>query len=145
MTPTINRLGRLQWVETDGGQSKSRRPKEKRTCSIATVAIVMDWDYDKASKAFEDAGRKYGRGTPTRVTEKVLEGVIFKIPLEPKTTLLRFIKAHPRGRFVVRQRGHMFAIVNGVVCDWAAPKRSKHILGAYRVDRTGKPGGIVKA
>jgi len=51
----------------------------------------------------------------------------------PPCRLSRFVRERPRGAFLVRYTGHVFALIDGAVHDSFAPKPGRLILNAWRV------------
>ncbi len=52
-----------------------------------------------------------------------------------RTTVSRFIKDHPKGRYLIGGCGHAFTIIDGVVNDFIHRPR-RHIIQAWRVYTT---------
>lgn len=113
---------------TDGGRAKYQ-PKESLDCSVRAYAVATQTPYNKSHRLFKDHGRKKRHTTRHSVTRAVLQDY----PLDrPKTrqTVNQFIKLYPQGRYIIGIRGHMFALIDGVVHDNQKP-RFKAIVQKY--------------
>ena len=44
----------------------------------------------------------------------------------------RFVSEHPEGRYIIREAGHVSAVVDGVVMDTSRPYEGRCIYGAWR-------------
>lgn len=108
---------------TDGGRY-SAAPGESRDCSVRATAVALDIPYHIAHAMFEREGREPQRRTKLGVSDRVLKGYRSHRYTRKRPTLARFIREHPEGRYIVRIRGHMFAVIDGGVHDmlpWPSP------------------------
>lgn len=129
-----------QFVQTDAGRSKSKRPKQKADCAIRTLAKLLALDYDEAYEMLQGAGRKCNRGFDIEAhfrknTAWASDGgpdgctVYFRLHKMPWTKdhhevgqarryrISDFLRRHPDGHFAVVTAKHVFAVVNGQVFD----------------------------
>lgn len=114
---------------------------EDNDCSVKAVALACGLPYDAAHAAFEDAGRRHGRGVLTPQIFKALK--VLKINTQPISHLRQpngsrytprtISRLLPFGRYLVYTRGHVFALVDGQVLDWTKG-RKHHIIGFQRVE-----------
>jgi hypothetical protein len=97
---------------------------ENRDCSVRALAIAAGMTYEAAHQLFKDAGRVDGKTTAHAVSCAVYERLGFPVqrtfyPGGRCITLAQLINCHPKGRFIVHRKGHAFALIDGVVHDWA--------------------------
>lgn len=114
---------------------------EDNDCSVKAVALACDLPYDAAHAAFEDAGRRHGRGVNWPQISKALKGL--KVNTQPISHLRQpngscytpktISRLLPFGRYLVYTRNHMFALVDGEVLDWTKGRKHR-ILGFQRVE-----------
>lgn len=100
---------------------------DRNDCSVRALSIAANMPYADAHRLFALAGRRDGRRTPVFVTAGIHERLGYtRIPTVGSThygtqmTVAQFLRAHPRGRYVLHRRSHAFAVVDGVVHDWAS-------------------------
>ena len=124
--------------------------RETNDCAVVAVAAIMDVSYEVAHATLKSFGRKDRRGTNTSitlsaiehlggtispridVTTKAYKDIIASYPA-PHNNLAsitthhpeRFAKVWPQGRFLMRTRGHILAIVDGKNCDWTKGKAKR--------------------
>jgi hypothetical protein len=124
--------------------------RENNDCAVVAVAAIMDVSYEVAHAALKACGREDRRGTNTGITLRAIQylgGTITTgIPLYSETYKAiiksypaphcnlqsitthhpeRFAKVWPQGRFLMRTRGHILAIVDGKNCDWTKGKAKR--------------------
>lgn len=114
--------------------------RERNDCTVIAFAIIFKVTYDKAHRHMkESCGRVNRKGIRTKnVLPPSIPHVKFRVRSFNKesgnaTTLGRFIKDHPVGRYYVCVRGHALAVVDGVVYDYYyGPKRQvKWVMRVY--------------
>ncbi len=98
---------------------------EKRDCSVRALRIAAGIDYLKAHNTLRIAGRVTKRGA-YNLTMHAAARVFSLVPIDlpasgaaSEPTLAQFVRAHQKGRFVIRVNTHFLAVVNGVVHNWA--------------------------
>lgn len=122
----------------DAGRATSKRPHQKRDCTVRSVATALTLHYDDAYKLLALFGRKCNTGFDIEAWGRKValydganDRIYFrlqKMPFSkgeryglPKSTqryrLHDFIKDRPTGRFIVSTARHVFAVVDGVVHD----------------------------
>lgn len=122
---------------------------EKNDCSVKAVALVCGVSYETAHAAMAAQGRKQGRGASTTSIELAVIALGKQVELvNPKHVIAQYPGVHKNlknvtthhparfpsvwkngGTYLAYIRGHVLAIVDGVVHDWTAGK-SKQI---YRI------------
>ncbi len=128
------------WYRTGAGSG------ERRDCAVRAATIAAGREYVEVHRIFWSYGRKPRRSTPLRIFMQVAEhlGAVETLaaagyrvgPLgtgEKSPTLSRFAATHREGRYVVRVRGHMLAVIDGVVHDHSQQPR-RRVLQAWRFD-----------
>jgi hypothetical protein len=118
---------------------------ERKDCSVRALAVATGMGYAKAHAHFEREGRRFGRGTSFCTTATVHDSLGLKlVPLAGnailpmpryRPTLAQFLRKHPRGRFVLHRSGHAFAVIDGVVHDWATGTGARtRVWAAWQVN-----------
>lgn len=130
--------GKWLTTETDGFKlsdagrhSEGFGPRENRDCTVRATAAVMGIPYKEAHAKLEAMGRKPRRGFSYYI-------VALKLGLEARPDLscstYGKIKKHlESGRFVVRQAGHVFAVIDGKAHDLTPPKDGTRIKMVYEL------------
>lgn len=108
---------------------------ETNDCSVRAFAVAADITYAKSHALHRFVGRIDRKGTYRHQSAKVAEMLGGKRVEMARMTVARFIRENPVGAFWVARSGHAFAIVNGIVYDWAygTSERSRVVV-AYRMD-----------
>ena len=104
-----------KFVYTDGGKLGSNL-HERCDCTVIALANARGIAYSDAHLILKNAGRK--NSCKFRMTH-FLDDIDYALPLPGPfhSTAKRFATEHPIGIFIVRVRGHVFAIINGVIHD----------------------------
>jgi len=107
-------ITRLPLVKDDGG----RHENEYRDCVVRAFAIATMVPYDYWHAKLAAYGRQRRRGTMRSVFKSLIDNEWGWRHVErPGCTLKRFVEHHTRGRYLVRIRGHMLAVIDGRVHD----------------------------
>ncbi len=120
--------------------------KDRNFCTVAALALTLDWSFGKAHRHMAKHGRKNKRGMfecdwrPAIEAAAIKEGKRFTAGdwhrrADGRTmTLTRFCREHPTGTYYVKVSGHAVAIVDGVMHDWTADTAGRRkIIGAYKL------------
>jgi hypothetical protein len=118
----------------------SNSKNEDNDCGVTAIAIATGIGYNKAHKVLSSVGRKPRRGISFKMLQDAIETVTGKMPtleiiLKPNGSYYTGVtigKALPKGKYVLLFRGHVAALVDGVIEDWTAGRR-KRILGYFKV------------
>jgi hypothetical protein len=106
-------------MQKDSSSYGAVRPSwDKKDCSVRAVAVAIGATYEQASAIYAAAGRQTKKATPVSISITVCETWLRMIPRPGQMRLAEFVVLNGRGSFVVRKKGHMFAIIDGVVQDW---------------------------
>jgi len=90
-------------------------------CSIRALAVACGLRYATASAVFASQGRAHGRGTDLLTTELVHERLLAmrRVRAVESWRLAHVAQMLSKGRYVLHKRKHAFALVDGVIHDWA--------------------------
>ncbi len=108
--------------------------KERGFCTVAALAMTLDWSFGKAHRwmAKKPFNRKRGCGmyimawrpaieaAAKTVGKRFVEGDYHLRGDGRSMTLSRFCKEYPTGTYYVQVNQHAVAIVDGVMHDWTA-------------------------
>lgn len=109
----------------DKVNKKSKAMGERRDCSVIAVAIVCNLPYEYVHPIFTEKGRTERQGTYMYTTRAVLRHLNVWYESLPEEqwfgkTFRTFERNCPRNkRYLLSNRTHMLACVNGEVIDWA--------------------------
>jgi len=120
----------LKGTEDDAGRSKSKRPLQKKDCTVRALALAFELEYDVAYDFCMEQGRKSHRGFHLhKLLEKYAKsGALFfgkkvikhSFPAEKGVERMNvgaFGYLHPKGKYVTRQAGHVATVIDGVLHD----------------------------
>lgn len=107
--------------------------KDRNFCTVAALALTLDWSFGKAHRWMAKVGkRKHRNGMyimawrPTielaakSVGKRFVDGNYHILPNGKNMTLARFCKEYPRGIFYLQVNRHAVAVVDGQMLDWTA-------------------------
>lgn len=124
--------------------------QERNTCTVWTTAQLLDYTFEEAYLVLHDLGRKYGRGVYFRtilmdISEErdtqagdnleghkltLMEGDNFP---GKRPTVAQTVKKYPQGKYFVFTKGHVFALIDGVVYDsHHSPRR--RVYSVFRLE-----------
>jgi hypothetical protein len=122
---------------------RSESVNEKNDCVVKALSILTDYDYDDVRYVLGLCGRKPKRGCDFRVTSKAIGLLRHKIIDVSDYFSSRTVRTLERemqgvkGRYLVRVRRHMLAVVDGKVHDWSRG-RCHRIREIYQIKETDK-------
>lgn len=108
---------------------------ERNDCVVRASSIATGIPYAEMHAAYNDAGRKDKRGTNVLLIDLVLP-YNFKVKawtMRSAATLGRFLRVHSTGRWVMCNRNHAWAVIDGVVHDIGPVGPRTRVLNAWRV------------
>lgn len=107
---------------------------EAKDCAVRASSIALDRPYHEVHAEFKKAGRKDRQGTYFHVINSVLGDPEFAtLYTREAPTLNQFANKIRRGRWVLCNRRHAWALIDGVVHDdWKVGARTR-VLIAWRV------------
>lgn len=120
---------------TDGGRVDGGFETERRDCTVRALAAVTSISYAQAHEIFEQHGRRYGhRISFAAITHRTIGGYHFMRLEHGRLTLNQFLKqVDSTNRYVIRTRGHVFAVINGVVHDTFAVGEKSQVRAIWKV------------
>lgn len=113
----------------------SGRPAgEENDCSVRALSNVSALSYEEAHALIgERCGRKRGKGPEAYAYRDLLDSMATRLPYDSLVrTLAAFIKAHPRGVFLVWIRGHALALIDGAIVDTGYCGRRNRLEYAWK-------------
>jgi hypothetical protein len=138
----------------DGSWNAPKDGGEKRDCVPRALALLCGASYADALELTRLYGRKSNRGMNTygmvslptfkfngcTFREVDLTGkktfpmgrAVVTVPVRRWKTVGSFVKAHPKGRYLLRVKGHVLPVIDGVVTDWSFKPR-RHLTWAFEV------------
>lgn len=137
LDPKPAAAGTHKFFDTDAGRN-ILFPHERADCTVRAVALAKALSYSDAHAALaKHAGRKPGRGAYFAVSAEELGFEVCENLVRPsvKTTLRHLPRS---GRFVISTRAHVFAVVDGYVCDTFPPKLGNHVSSVYKAVKPSK-------
>lgn len=115
-------------------QQRDTGDKSKGCCSINAFSLIAGIPWAEAKELLTCAGWRNRRGIHRGWT-KLVPGWRFIRVVRKTQTVNRFLKRHPQGRFIVRKRYHIFAVIDGKVYDWGSRGRMVRLTHAWRVEK----------
>jgi len=120
--------------------------KDFSFCTVAALAMTLDWSFGKAHRHMAKAGRKNGRGMFRNVWgpaiqeaaestgKRFKEGHYHILGDGRAMTLKRFCKEYPTGTYYIQVNQHALAIVDGVMHDWTANTAGRRkIISSFKL------------
>jgi hypothetical protein len=138
------------FIFSDGGRSKSSRPKQTNDCTVRAIALATGIDYDSIYNTLAEAGRKCsGRfDLKTYLKENpvlTLDGIepIFKFTWQSfpavagqrRMNPVTFSKQFNNGIFIVKVAKHVLTCIDGTFYDTSPEREDRCIYGAWKVER----------
>jgi len=113
--------------------------KDSNFCTIIAISSVCDISFGKARAKMMDKGRLQGKGALQYQYHRVIEDRGFNV--DPvygyEGHHVRTMgKKLGKGKFLVNVRGHVLAVVDGVINDWTE-ERSLRVREVYKVTKIG--------
>ena len=112
---------------------------EKNDCAVKAIAISHNVEYSQVHKMLKAEGRVNRQGTYRHQQEAVskLLGATFIDTIPRKAgggqiTVSTIGRYFPKGRHMVFTRGHVLALVDGVVQDWTAGRKHR-VLNVWTI------------
>lgn len=125
----MNANTKIKWVKHDGNRKLAGFEAEKRDCTVRAVGLLLALPYSEVHADLAKLGRKVQHcfSWPKVVARYGLECMTFS----PGCTVGSVLKALPAGRFAVKVRKHVFAVIDGQVWDNQPPKPRQRVQGIY--------------
>ena len=95
---------------------------ERQDCTVHATSIAAQIPYYQAHDLLARFGRRPRHGIPyisfvRNLREPVGAYRIERVRMPETVTLAKFLRDFPKGRFVVRKSGHVFAVIDGIQYD----------------------------
>lgn len=117
---------------------------DRNFCTVAALAMALDWSFGKAHRHMAKHGRKNKRGMYSSVWVPALTQAAESCDKVVKDitrngyrgmTIGRFARECRRGVYVIKVRGHALCIRDGVMHDWTADTAGRRkIIEIYKVE-----------
>jgi len=134
-------------VYNDGGFKSSGIGFDTNDCTVRALAICLGIEYKSAHRLLEVYGRQRGKGFRFNAWAscKCVQHILTRLvqydtkfnhawyhgdkskPRKIRTTIGQFVKANPKGTFIIGIDNHVFALVDGVINDTWTPGPKKRI------------------
>lgn len=106
---------------------------ESRDCVLRASTIATGKSYAEMHAAFKAAGRKDRKGTYSFLIDSVLGTPVHSCGSLIAPTLAQFIRKHRKGRWVMCNRNHAWAVIDGVVHDAVKIGARTRVLQAWKI------------
>ena len=111
----------MKFIQTDGGRGPDFSG-EKNDCTVRAFALATEIPYKQAHALMTSLGRKPKRRVYFEKMMLQIEGQCFNGYMLVRRgvvykTVAKFVEAKTEGRYLVRIRGHVTAVINGVLMD----------------------------
>lgn len=125
---------------SDAGQSKTEYALAQRCCTIRAISISTGLSFEACFEIAKQAGRKYNGKIKTR--NVLLEAEKYGVKSETVTvTVNRTLTLNQlskrsfmwSGTFLVRTKGHVFAVIDGVIKDTFLEGSKRRVLEVWRI------------
>ena len=119
---------------TDGGM-KAAGFNEYNDCVVRALSLASGISYPAMHKEMAELGRKNRCRTKSFWTDWADEWCGPRVNYEKgKMTVLKFIQLNPKGRFVIRIRGHAFAVIDGVIHDTWEQRPGSWVISSWEFE-----------
>lgn len=88
---------------------------ETNDCTVRALAAMMNISYEEAHDTMRRHGRKNRGGSFVSATARAYSEYGLTLREENNPTFAQWLRANPRAKAIVRVRGHVFTVKNGVV------------------------------
>lgn len=142
--------GEQMFKYSDGGRSKSRRPRQSNDCTMVALAIACELPYDAVYDYLKEEGRKCWSGFRFGDWVKLLKWNEqdffgydlnwFALPAkkgELRVSPDKFCEMYPKGTYILRVSRHVIAVKDGVYYDhtnWG----HRCVYGAWKIEAVNK-------
>jgi hypothetical protein len=129
---------RVPFEYDDAGRRRSKRPRQRKDCTVRALAITAWAAYDEAyDYLWKVRGRRTHSGAhwPPLMDDTVF-GHEYAWREIPKIALGTWMAKHRRGVWVCRIRNHVFAVMDGVAHDTYEHVSGIPLLGCWEVIRS---------
>lgn len=108
--------------------------KEKNDCTVRALATALEIDYFQAYAMMLTVGRKGRKGSNGLFEIMKIYGKNHPRPNMTVENFVRLVLSSCGGNWIVQVRGHVFAVVNGVIHDeYPEWNKNRHVIQAWKV------------
>lgn len=115
----------------------------KNNCTVRAFHHAFGISYDEAYQLLKSHGRKDDKGFVFHMLMWKLKGsyngIIYQEHPNPHMTVGTFVNTYKVGTYILRYRGHVFTVINGVVHDSFKPNPNKRVLDFYSIGTVENP------
>ena len=127
-----------RFIQTDGGRSVSKRPKQRNDCTVRALAVARGWASDKAYDDLAFYGRKCGEGfrMATYLNDMPWAGR-YPFPAvkgERRMNPATFCEQFPIGTWICKTAKHVFVIKDGCIYDMVPQRDDRCIYTAWKIN-----------
>ena len=108
---------------------------DRNSCTVNALSTATDMPWHEAQAIMAKYGRRRNRGVATSIVNRVYKdvlGIECTVP-DSRPTLAQFVRANPKGKFIVRVAGHVFVVKNGKQYDTFLNGARKRVRGYWPV------------
>lgn len=120
----------MKYQYSDGGRSGAGM-SERNDCVVRALAISLGTSYSEAHALVKSFGRRKGCRMQWEKFRTLMRSKFDVRPELSCMSLGRALGMMQEGRYVVAVSGHVFAVVDGVVCDSWEQKAGRRIMMVY--------------
>lgn len=115
-------------------KKESEKLNEHNDCAVRATTLASGFSYDHVHRLYSLCGRKHRRGVKRYITDKVWKHLGLKVkPVQVKSKTVCTLERELRfGKYLVFTRGHLLALIDGVVQDWTKGRRHR-VVRVYKV------------
>lgn len=132
---------------------------DANACFPAAISVLSGLPFETVQKAFAEAGRKNGKGTPWGTAERACKALglqMKRLPTKWELDMIesypgvhknlknittrhpvRFAKAWAGKSVMLHVNGHVAAVKDGKMHDWTI-NRSMHVIAVYEIVKVGE-------
>lgn len=125
----------LKFICSDGGRGQSH-PHEQRDCTVRALALAADIPYTKAHMLLKKAGRRDGHRFPFAAwiwgRDNVAHHKITSVLVPEPRTINRALKKARIGRYIIRTKHHVFAVIDGAVYDTELEGKQCRVINMWK-------------
>lgn len=109
---------------------------ESSDCSVLAISTVLGLPYAQIQQALTEEGRKTQNGIRNSYLSEYILSIGFKLVNEESNlTLSKALEiCGKKGKFLVREVGHVFAVIDGIIHDCERPKNNVIIKSIWQLD-----------
>lgn len=129
----------IPFLQSDGGRVSSGFAYEDNDCTVRAISIAASIPYSTVHAVIAAAGRREGHSFPF-VSWMCGQRKLGSYGIRPckewigAKTINQLVAKNLPGRYIVRIRGHVFAMIDGVIHDNTLLGGKCRIINLWRLD-----------